>query len=281
MTKFNRIFILALDGLEYDLVVKYRLKPLMQNIYGFIDVSYFKNVLTPTIWTSFITGKNPEEHSIYSWWRFSRYKWLDRLAHWVRYNVPIIRSMSSAKIKRILRVLGLTPYPPSKSDLNVPTIFELVKPSIALFVPGYNEEPWIRDLYSEAFARGIRESERVLWKIHKYRRQRLFQELSINVHQWKLFMVWFDLADWMGHLYMGRSTLKILKTYFQLAKLASKIQETLPKNTLLMIVSDHGMEPNGEHSLKAFYSFNININWRPTRITDYFYFITKNLKHII
>ena len=86
-------------------------------------------------------------------------------------------------------------------------------------------------------------------------------------------MVWFDLADWMGHLYMGKSNLKIFKTYLELSRLAARIKRNLSKDTLFMVVSDHGMNPRGEHSPRAFYSFSESLNWRPKKITDYYAFI--------
>ena len=274
--QFRIVFILALDGLEYNVVPKLRLRSLIQEAYGYIAVGGFQNLLTPIIWTSFVTGREPHEHGVYSWWRVSRYRWLDRLAHWIRYNVPIIRTLSSARLKRLLRILGLRSHPPSREDLKVLTIFDIIKPSVALFVPGYSEEYWIRDFYSEAFEKGIEEAEKAVWQIHWYRKRRLFEELERN-EGWRLFMVWFDLADWIGHLYMGRSKLKIMKAYFELARLANEVKRRLPEDTLFMIVSDHGMEPGGHHSPRAFYSFNINPGWRPRRITDYFNFIVNML----
>lgn len=142
---------MALDGLEYEVVIKLKLRALLQNVNGYIDVGNFGDLLTPIIWACFITGKEPQDHGVYSWWRISRYRSLDKLAHWIRYNAPVIKNMPTAKLKKTLRILKLRPRPPSKEDLHVPTIFDLVKPSVALFVPGYNEESWIRDYYSEAF----------------------------------------------------------------------------------------------------------------------------------
>jgi len=90
-------------------------------------VSKFKNVLTPIIWASFITGKTPNEHKIYSWWRFSKYDVLDKIAHRIRYNFPIIKNMSSAKIKRLLKIFGLNVRPPTRTDLKCKTIFDYAK----------------------------------------------------------------------------------------------------------------------------------------------------------
>jgi len=226
----------------------------------------------PAIWASLITGREPEEHSVYSWWRISRYKLLDKLAHWIRYNVPVIKNMSTAKLKRILSIFGLRIRHSSRENLRIPTIFDLIKPSVALFVPSYNEELWIREYYFEALERGLEEAEKAFWYVHEYRKRRLFEELEKNSY-WKLFIAWFDLADVIGHIYMSRSKLKIMKAYFELNRLAVRVKEMVSKDTLFMIVSDHGMEPGDGHSPRAFYSFNIDLEWRPRKITDYFNFI--------
>lgn len=124
--------------------------------------------------------------------------------------------------------------------------------------------------------KGIEEAEKAIWYVHEYRKRRLLEELESNTN-WKLFMVWFDLADWMGHLHMGRSKLKVMKAYFELNRLTAKVKEMIPRNTLLIIVSDHGMEPGGRHSPRAFYSFNVDPRWRPRKITDYFNFVASML----
>ena len=87
----RRIFILALDALEYNLVTKYKLKPLLQRTYGYIDVSYFKRILTPTIWVSFITGKDPRQHNVRSWWKISKVDALDTFVHLIYYKIPLLR----------------------------------------------------------------------------------------------------------------------------------------------------------------------------------------------
>jgi len=207
------------------------------------------------------TGKEPEEYGVYSRWRFSRYKLLDKLAHWGRYNVPVIRRMSTAKLKRTPCIFDLRPRPLLREDLRIPTIFDLVKLSVVLFVPSYSEEPWIRDYYSEAFEKRVEEAEKAIWRVHEYRKRRLLEELKRN-SGWRLFMAWFDLADWMNSFYMDRSKLKITKAYFKLNRLAVRVKEMVPKDTLFMIVGGHDMEPRGRYSSRAFYSFNIDPEWR-------------------
>jgi len=51
--------ILGIDGLEYDLVVKFGCKSLMQESFGMTDLSAFKEPRTVVIWSSFLSGAKP------------------------------------------------------------------------------------------------------------------------------------------------------------------------------------------------------------------------------
>ena len=52
-----RVFILGIDGLEYNFVERYRLGNLKQMEYGKTDLSDMEEILTPILLGSFITGK--------------------------------------------------------------------------------------------------------------------------------------------------------------------------------------------------------------------------------
>jgi predicted AlkP superfamily pyrophosphatase or phosphodiesterase len=272
-----KTFILAVDGLEYDLVKKWRLKGLQQKVYGQIDVSNFKHLLTPIIWASFITGELPKRHRVTSWWTFSSNPQVDHMFHWIRYKIPIMRSISQWKLRRLLKLFRLNVRPPGLNDLQrkgLKTIFDYASKPIVIDVPSYNERPSTRERYSKAMDKGIVSYEKEIWRIHYDRVKRIMDKLNI---EWDLFMAWIDLADQMGHLYIGKNKLKMLKTYISLDILAHQIRQNLTSNTLFLIVSDHGMELSREgypeHSNRAFYSFNIDLEWRPLSITDYADFI--------
>ena len=76
-SRHSRAFILALDGLEYELVVRWNLRQLMQKTFGKYSIpKYYMHETeegltpyTPIIWVSFLTGKHPKEHNIKSMWR--------------------------------------------------------------------------------------------------------------------------------------------------------------------------------------------------------------------
>jgi len=267
--------VLALDALEYNLVVKWKLRNLMQKQYGFFKVgreywlnpkAKFCEPLTPIIWTSFITGRKPREHGVRSWWVYGGI--LDRL-RWL----PIIRHIKGKR--KILKFFGIKPHVVNREDLECKTIFDVVRPSVALFVPGYNEPTRIHEILSEAFERGgTKTYVRMIWKIHEWRKRILFRTLS-RAKEWKLFMVWFDLADLIGHVCIKKNRIELLKAYLELNRMAGRLQELVPDDTLFLIVSDHGMQAvendvAGRHSDHAFWSLNIEIDWRPNDFTEFY-----------
>lgn len=74
--KKMKCIILGFDGLEYNSVEKFQLDHLKQKEYGktmipkecFVKVNYFgkerMEPFTPLIWSSFLTGKLPEQHGV-------------------------------------------------------------------------------------------------------------------------------------------------------------------------------------------------------------------------
>ncbi len=263
-----RVFILALDGLEYELVMGWKLHNLMQEHCGKyrapISPRYGKPH-TPSAWVSFITGLPPEEHGIDDWWKWGR------LLDWIRLHPPF-RWIKNKRV--IAAALGIKPKTYTREDLRVETIFDAVKPSIALFVPGYNEPPEPHYELNEALRRGIREYERKIWEIHNWRVSKLTERLN---DEWRLFMVWLDLADLLGHIYIVKNRARLLKAYWELDWLAGWLRAKLlseDPHTAFLIVSDHGMQVSddgvtGDHSPHGFWSSNVPLPREPKEITDF------------
>lgn len=271
-----KVFILAIDGLEYNLVKRWCLRGLQQTIYGWLDVSNFKHLLTPIIWASFITGVPPEVHGIKSWWTVSSNSFFDSFFHWVRRKFPILQNMSQWKLRKLLKSIGLNVTPPQVNYLRrkgLLTIFDYASNPIIIDVPSYNESPETRARYSYAMDGGVEAYEEELWKVHEERVRRIMNVLN---SKWDLLMAWIDIGDQMGHIYFD-NRLKMLKAYTRLDTLAQRIKRKLKNDILFLIVSDHGMELSSdgypEHSNRAFYSFNKKIRWRPQSILDYSDFI--------
>lgn len=284
-SNIERLFILALDGLESKLVKKYKLHRLKQKRYTEVDVSDFP-LLTPTIWASFITGVSPEKHGIHSWWKATENEGLDSLLHKVKSKIPHqLRNKISVNLQnKIEKLPGITKRTPSKEDLQrkgLSTIFEYASSPIALFIPAYNEPTVIRNRYRQAIDKGVAAYENTLWKTHRQRVNAIFQNIDSN---WDLFMVWLDIADQIAHTYVYNTPIgriKFMSIYFHLNRLVKRIKEKLENNMLFMIVSDHGtdLSPGGHHSDHAFFSVNKEVEWKPESILDYAPFIKNVLKH--
>jgi len=262
-----RVFVLALDGLEFLLVKRWRLANLLQRAHGIylapVSPRYGKPH-TPSAWASFITGRPVEEHGIDSWWTWGRL--LDRL----RFLPPFVWVKGKRKL---LARLGIKPRLHRREDLRFPTLFNVIRPSVGLFVPGFSEPPEVHLMLGEAMEKGVGEYVRAIWRVHRWRVAELLRRLEEG-GDWRLFMAWFDLADLLGHLFMVKDRLRLLKAYLELDKLARRVRELVDDSrTVLLVVSDHGMRPagrTGDHSPYGFWSVNLDTDWRPRVITDFY-----------
>jgi len=261
-----RICVLAFDGLEYDLVVKWRLRHLMQKYYGayksLVNPKYGKPY-TPTCWASFISGKPMEEHKVTTWWSWGAI--LEKL----RYFPPFVWVKGKRKI---LMRLGIRPKLRTLPSY-ITTIFDVIKPSVALFIPSYNEPIEFRNMYDDAAKKGLKELEKTIWAIHEIRKNIFFEYLDKD--DWRLLMCWFDLADMIAHLYSSRrSKLRLMKAYFELNNIAKKVRERIGDDVAVLIVSDHGIQklPDGsiDHSNHGFWSLNVKPPFTPKEIIDFY-----------
>ena len=265
----SKVYVLALDGLEYSLVTRWKLSNLMQRKYGKICISsnyYHRDVkapYTPIIWASFITGLRPEEHGIRSYFTYGRF--LDRIR-----NIPIIKSIRGKR--KIFRRLGLRPRVVNKKDLGKETLFERITPSIAVDVPAYNEPSEVNLYLADIIMKeGVKQYVNAVWNVYEDRKKRVFEKIREN---WKLFMAYFKIADLLGHVYIAKSLKHLKKVYLALDQLAHELTRELSDDVIFIVVSDHGMKPEvdgtGVHSKHAFWSLNIDTDWRPNEITDFY-----------
>jgi predicted AlkP superfamily pyrophosphatase or phosphodiesterase len=262
----TRILILAYDGLEYDLVEKWNLRNLMQKTHGKFDAPIspkFGKPHTPSAWASFITGKKIEEHGIDGWWTYG--KFLD----WLGYKPPL-RWIKNKR--RVLWKLGIKPRTFSRRDWKCETIFDMVKSSIALNIPAYNEPTKYHEWLNDSLRKSLRDYEETIWKIHEIRKTQLMENLD---KEWKLLMAWFDLADLLGHIHLVKRLGRLRLAYRELDRLSRDVKRLLPRDTVCLIVSDHGMWDSGDgvtgdHSNHAFWSLNIETDWKPEDVTDFY-----------
>ena len=81
------------------------------------------------------------------------------------------------------------------------------------------------------------------------------------------------LLDIVGELCYDSK--EMLSAYIACNEFAKIIKEKINQHTVCLILSDHGMErfgatKYGKHSNHAFYSLNIETDWKPKTITDFY-----------
>jgi len=263
-----KVCILAIDGLEYNLAVQWKLKNLLQTTYGKIELTpeyYHKseNVpITPKVWAGFITGKKPSVHGINKFWTYGK---LEKIR-----NLPLIRNLKGKR--KLLWRIGIKPRILDRQDLKTKTIFDIVKPSIALDVPTYNLPTETQFAFRKAITlHGIEAFIKCAWETFEKRRQTFLEKLDSN---WKLLMAYFSLLDALGHVCIKKKPEELLKAYKTIDKLAEETKNRLNEQHICLIVSDHGMKLSedgisGTHSNHAFWSLNIETDWKPKDITDF------------
>jgi hypothetical protein len=267
------VILLALDGLEYNLVVRWHLKNLMQNMYGYIDVSKYyvpevNEILTPNVWASFLTGSEPEVHGA-KLFSLSRFESLEGLRRRLGKVLPYVIREPISKMLRKMRLIVRVDRDFLRRR-GLVTIFDEVKSIVLEDFPVYNPTDTTRDRLLKAVRKGLREYVEECWRINKERRVKLLSLIDEFLNgDYELLGAYFDIADKVGHVYYGRNMLEVMKAYFFLNKLAYEVRTKVHGEAFVVIVSDHGMEPDGKHSPRAFFSFSHRLGKVPKEITEF------------
>jgi len=301
----KKVIILGLDALEYDLVTEWDLQNLMQEECGKtelpMDEDYvYDDPATPVIWTSFITGKKPSEHGVetVTVWNSRFMNWFTKRIY-IKYlhkpakkvdcqypSAPPPEQIESGKRKKkptdILKRFGIYERFPEQADIRSDTIFDMPLRTIASRVPVYSpyEEafPPAKATIAEALVK--KGMYRVKWdmKCLKAWNERSKELLAYMEYQDKydLLMHYFFTLDAVQHAFPDKLD-KIKEWYVRADELAGKVREKLGPDTLFLIVSDHGQK-KGLHTPYGFYSANVKLDLKNPKLTDFRWFIEKELK---
>jgi len=284
-----KLVILGIDGLEYNFVARYRLSNIMQKKYGKIDLSEFDVIVTPPIWASFLTGYVCKELNDIFKKRVSDKSILRKIMQRVLNNLPT--SLKGIVYKfgpRILKnPMDLTLSYLSKN--NIKTILDEFR-SWYLTIPGYNET---HDKYASTLLRkGIDELiknnrfgkysieyEKYISKIHFERKKKFLKSLK---HDYDTYDIWFfytDYLDALPHLFIS-DKIRMMKYYFEIDQLVSEVHKRVSEDTIIFVVSDHGMKKVGrlgDHSDYGFWSVSADITIGENPKPSDFHRIWKNL----
>jgi len=281
----KKVVILGIDALEYNLVEEWNLKHLKQTEYGKTVVPMIKGWKEPAtviVWPCMITGVEPEEMGFTTPILFVQpFKWFFEYIHRPirdfifrhKYVEEVSDKKTSQEVlnvfKDVTKNAGLT-RPPSKKDIKASTIFDNNKfKSVHLHIPVYDEEldTLERWVIFDVMDKKMKTSDFV----DKYEQE--FKERTQEVmtilkkDNWDLFMTYFYCLDPIQHALFNKK-LTIMNWYLKFNEFVGNLKKKLPKDTILLIVSDHGQE-KGIHTTYGFYSCNKKLGLENPKIIEF------------
>jgi predicted AlkP superfamily phosphohydrolase/phosphomutase len=282
--EIKKVLILGIDAIEYDLVEEWDLKNLKQKEYGKTILPLYpgQEPATVIIWPCFITGKEPEEMGYSTVYVFSK-----PLQFFINILSPIIRKIfidtkAEERTEKIhgkqsildkyadlVRKFGLS-HKPKRDDIKAKTIFENKNfKSIHLHIPVYDKDDFPE--YRKDIIKVI--AEKAYQPVIEMKQKKEFKQRSKEVFEiiekgnWDIFMQYFFLLDSVQHIYY-KNPKKIAEFYLMFDELVEKVSKKIDKNTLLLIVSDHGQK-KGIHTPYGFYSSNKKLNLKNPKLIDF------------
>ncbi|MCE4605274.1 MAG: alkaline phosphatase family protein, partial [Desulfurococcales archaeon] len=285
-----KVVIVAIDGLEYNLVEKWNIDLFKQKMYGKHDVKVAvrsnEPLYTPLIWASFLLGepsykygytkiKLEERRGVYGYKSVLKYLYLIKLKTLGPRSLKIrdlmirLKLYDFDKVRKSARVIEAMP----KGLLEKTFIYDALKKGYKVV---YNSIPSLpNDRYAEYraylfkyFNSSIDERVNILNMLYNETEKDL-QNIINELYETDLAIYYTPLIDEAHHmLYRPRSRKAMihLRRYYKLVeKQVYKLMKLLEdQEKLFLIVSDHGYDPSiHEHSDYGFWSSNIYLNVKP------------------
>lgn len=276
--KPNRVFLLCVDGLEYNFVNSRHFPNIKQKQFFKVKIpihwmSELKDgtitPYTPVIWRGILTGEVPQTAPISVHKSKAIQRWDFFLLNWLkRFNLTF-KIYSYLLNKGVFqpglpKKFGFYLKQPIKHDK---TFLGFANNPIVVHHPLQYYERW------ETWERlELREIVSLTEDFFKKERE---LTLKMITGEWDLFLSYTRLLDIIGHIYWQKSGV-MEKYYNQIEDFVKQIKQRLPPNTNIIILSDHGMKAlrdtkyqGGEHSRHAFASFSHSIKIsKPLEISD-------------
>ncbi|KXB04315.1 hypothetical protein AKJ48_03000 [candidate division MSBL1 archaeon SCGC-AAA261O19] len=281
-----KLFILAVDALEYDFIESRDYAHLKQEQFFKVKIprrcmTIFEDgnlsPWTPLIWKAILTGgisqrkpkPKPEQHWV---GKLLKNKLLTRirLARGINslYRFLVSKLSKAPAIQEIRRGIPLQDQHTIMVRADNPAVINNpLEAPIEWGVP--------KALHSDFHPREIVRSH--LEKFRKIKKE----TLSKVDRDWDLFLIYNKLLDIVGHLYWQKNH-TVEKYYSIMDNFAGEIQRKLSDEAFMVIISDHGMRPlkgtkhqGGEHSHHAFVSFNHKLPIGKLSFTDIYPLLTE------
>lgn len=274
----DRVIILGVDALEFDIVVNRAIEPLLQEEFGRVELPEMDQIHTQVIWPTFFTGLMPEEHGITLG---TRHEWTNPVVRLAERTLGwVLPESTRSKIGSVLRSSGFgITYKDSQyfEDNDIDTLFSHV-PATAISVPGYNEESINEEIRIEMH--NVLETGGPFDSFIE-KCQELFDERSrrvldaVNADD-RLVMAHLYTPDAVGHVCYNDPG-KLSECYHHVGEFVTDVRDAASEEDLVIVVSDHGMK-EGQHTPYGFYSVSKSLDWgKKIPITDFYGLILNEL----
>ncbi|MGB3903462.1 MAG: alkaline phosphatase family protein [Anaerolineae bacterium] len=266
----KKVFIVALDGATLDLLRPWAEAgklPLFHKIFAAGVVGELRSTIppvTPVAWTSFMTGKNPGRHGIFDLFRPIRADYSEVIPTYGDHCTErTLWQILSDRGRKVGLVNVPMTYPPKP-----------VKGFVISGVPA----PVNKESYSYP-ASVLRELQQMGWDLTRDAsmmigsydenlaslRELIEVRTQATLHlmeqsEWDVFMVHFLETDQVQHIYWrfmdtnegpspdtGESGKAILELFQHVEVSLARICQSLDEDTIVIMVSDHGMGPTRYH----------------------------------
>lgn len=279
-----RVFLFCVDALEYDFVKDRPFPHLKQKQFFKIPIPRRAMTIlkdgttipyTPIIWKAIFTGKveqtKPKPMRAF-------FPWESRALNWLK-SKQIVDSVYALILERGIVKPGFPKRLGFKRKNHLAedreTFISISKKPIIVHNPLKSDVRWGSKEFDP--------KETLEYTMNVFQDKRRETLLKLSKENWDLFIVYDKLLDVVGHLFWQMD--RRVETYYRIVDdFAGEIQGNLSPEDVMIIVSDHGMEPlkgtkhrGGDHSRHAYASFSHkNEVPQPLKITD-FYQITCDL----
>ena len=279
-----KLLIIALDGLDASLVVRWSFRGLLQSSWGRHYVGFLKNLYTPIIWSCFLTGENVEElgydlDALRAMRRAEAFPPVLRQAYMIRRKLLSSRRLG---LRALLRKLGFfRGLPPANMPprLRKRAFLEILRERglrvKAIEVPGYNER-W-NEHFRTALSRFITAPMSKRLKFLDYCVRECERRVSLAIGELErrrpdVLMLYLPLPDIAHHLFIKglRASLVLHRIYWMAEGWAMAVREAAGPEYACLVVSDHGFDRRRKtHSDYGFWSLSLEPPFRPEKITDF------------
>ncbi len=258
-----RVFVFAIDACEIDHVEGWGLEALKLDQYGTYPALVNEKTQLPMsaqVWGSFLTG----QVQTFAYWQEVGSTWR-----------PLTRFLSYGIIKWLWNFLGgtltrrkIVKYRTRESLEGIP-LDELLHRVRVLNFPfvNYDVEAILNLFETVPFGKWLP----LMKTIATLNAGEVLRALKED--DWDVLLVYEPILDGAGHFNFPDKTELLRRAYTHVHDIAAQYREALPEDTLMLIVSDHGMKSDGSHSFRGFYSMTPETCFTPEKVTDFYDFI--------